>query len=203
MDARSSSDLQPQTILDSINKLDRASQGNYFNSYNEDSLLSDLHHVMPDTIPGFKYKYNGNAMLLLELLIERIYKRPFEQVVTHYLQNNLGMYHTKTLLTDNEIKQLAQGYDNNNIAQRYINYKGFTGGPSMNSTINDMLIYLQANLDEKDSAVKLTHELTWGGKNGFALGLGHRATVLGGVLQPECKTLLQEFFAAQRALGKK
>lgn len=33
--------------------------------------------------------------------------------------------------------------------------------------------------------------------------LNHRATVLGGVLQPECKSLLQEFFAAQRALGKK
>jgi tRNA(adenine34) deaminase len=33
--------------------------------------------------------------------------------------------------------------------------------------------------------------------------LNHRATVLGGVLQPECKGLLQEFFAQQRALGKK
>lgn len=33
--------------------------------------------------------------------------------------------------------------------------------------------------------------------------LNHRAAVLGGVLQPECKGLLQDFFAAQRALGKK
>jgi tRNA(adenine34) deaminase len=33
--------------------------------------------------------------------------------------------------------------------------------------------------------------------------LNHRAVVLGGVLQPECKALLQEFFAAQRAQGKK
>ena len=33
--------------------------------------------------------------------------------------------------------------------------------------------------------------------------LNHRATVLGGVLQQECKGLLQEFFAQQRALGKK
>jgi CubicO group peptidase (beta-lactamase class C family) len=162
----------PKAILDSINKLDRASQGNYFNGYNEDSLLADLHHIKPDTIPGFKYQYNGNAMLLLELLVERIFHQSYEQVVTHYLQNTIGMYHTKMLLTNDEIKQLAQGYDNHNIAQRYMNYIGFTGGPSMNSTIDDMLIYLQANLDEKDRAVKLTHELTWGDKNGFALGLG-------------------------------
>lgn len=33
--------------------------------------------------------------------------------------------------------------------------------------------------------------------------LNHSATVLGGVLREECKAILQEFFAAQRALGKK
>ncbi|MBI5760865.1 MAG: nucleoside deaminase [Planctomycetales bacterium] len=33
--------------------------------------------------------------------------------------------------------------------------------------------------------------------------LNHQATVLGGVLRDECKAILQEFFARQRALGKK
>lgn len=33
--------------------------------------------------------------------------------------------------------------------------------------------------------------------------LNHRAQVLSGVLQDECRGLLQEFFAQQRALGKK
>lgn len=33
--------------------------------------------------------------------------------------------------------------------------------------------------------------------------LNHRAAVLGGVLQDECRFLLQDFFARQRALGKK
>lgn len=33
--------------------------------------------------------------------------------------------------------------------------------------------------------------------------LNHRATVMGGVLQGECQAVLQEFFAQQRALGKK
>lgn len=33
--------------------------------------------------------------------------------------------------------------------------------------------------------------------------LNHRATVLAGVLQEECRGILQEFFAQQRALGKK
>ena len=33
--------------------------------------------------------------------------------------------------------------------------------------------------------------------------LNHQATVIGGVLAEECRAILQEFFAAQRALGKK
>jgi tRNA(adenine34) deaminase len=33
--------------------------------------------------------------------------------------------------------------------------------------------------------------------------LNHRAVVLGGVMQDECRSLLQDFFAQQRALGKK
>src|SRR6202158_92009 len=32
--------------------------------------------------------------------------------------------------------------------------------------------------------------------------LNHRATVLGGVLADECRAILQQFFAQQRALGK-
>lgn len=33
--------------------------------------------------------------------------------------------------------------------------------------------------------------------------LNHQATVMGGVLKDECRLILQEFFAQQRALGKK
>lgn len=33
--------------------------------------------------------------------------------------------------------------------------------------------------------------------------LNHRATVIGGVLQEECRQILQEFFALQRSRGKK
>lgn len=33
--------------------------------------------------------------------------------------------------------------------------------------------------------------------------LNHRATVIGGIRQDECSAILQEFFAAQRAQGKK
>ncbi|WP_437185665.1 tRNA adenosine(34) deaminase TadA [Planctomicrobium sp. SH668] len=33
--------------------------------------------------------------------------------------------------------------------------------------------------------------------------LNHRCNVIGGVMQPDCRAILQRFFAQQRALGKK
>ena len=33
--------------------------------------------------------------------------------------------------------------------------------------------------------------------------LNHRATVLGGVLEDDCRAILREFFAHQRSFGKK
>lgn len=159
------------SVMDSIGKLNLLGQANYFNGYTQDCLLADLHKVKPDTIPGTKYQYNGNATMLLMLLVERIYNQPYEKVVIQYLSKKLKMYETKTLLTETEIKRLAEGYNDENQPQGYANYKGFFGGPSMNSTINDMLKFVEANISEKDKAIKLTHQLTWGDKNGFALGL--------------------------------
>jgi CubicO group peptidase (beta-lactamase class C family) len=162
----------PQAVMDSLGKLGSAAQINYFNYYNQDSLLKDLHTLKPDTIPGTSFRYNGNAMMLLMLLVERIYHRPFEAIVTNYLQYHLGMYHTKTMLSDAEIKQMAQGYNQSNQPQHYSNYRGFTGGPSMNSTIHDMLKYLGANMADKDKAIQLSHVPTYAEKDGFAMGLG-------------------------------
>ncbi len=42
----------------------------------------------------------------------------------------------------------------------------------MNSTINDMLKYIKANLSTKDKAIRLTHQLTYGMEKGFGMGLG-------------------------------
>ncbi len=42
----------------------------------------------------------------------------------------------------------------------------------MNATVNDLLTYLQANVTENDPAIRLTHQPTWIGPDGFSIGLG-------------------------------
>ena len=160
------------SVRDSLRKLSIAEQVNFYSQYNQDSLLSDMHLVKPDTLPGTKFQYNSSAMALLILLLERVYHQSYETMVTNYLTTHLKMYNTKPFLSPGEIGNAVQGYDNNSKPQPFLNLKGFYFGPTMNSTINDMLKYIEANLSEKDQAIRLTHQLTYGNNNGFAMGLG-------------------------------
>lgn len=159
-------------IQDSLKKLNMAQQVHFFSLYNEDSLLADLHFATLDTLPGTMFQYNSSAMELLEVLLERIYKKPYEEIVTTFLRTHLKMFHTKPFLTEAEIKKAVQGYNGNGKPQQFFNLKGFYLGPTMNSTINDMLKYIKANLTNSDKAINLTHRLTYGKENGFRLGLG-------------------------------
>ena len=111
-------------------------------------------------------------MMLLVLLLENVYHKPYEEIVTQYLRTHLKMYNTKPFLTGTEITNAVQGYSNNGKPQQFLNLRGFYFGPTMNTTINDMLKYIKANLSMKDRAIRLTHQLTYGKEKGFGIGLG-------------------------------
>lgn len=51
--------------------------------------------------------------------------------------------------------------------------------------------------DPKGGACHTLYEITQDPR------LNHQSSVLGGVLQSECRAILQQFFAEQRSLGKK
>jgi CubicO group peptidase (beta-lactamase class C family) len=159
-------------IQDSLRKLSIPEQVKFYSLYNQDSLLSDLHFVKLDTLPGTKFQYNSSAMMVLVLLLENVYHKPYEGIVTEYLREHLKMYNTKPFLTATEINNAVQGYNNNGKPQQFLNLRGFYFGPTMNSTINDMLKYLKANLSLKEKAIRLTHQLTYGKEKGFGIGLG-------------------------------
>jgi len=173
----------PVSLMDSVKKLALPGQLNFFLGYNQDTLLKDLHHFKIDTIPGTKYRYNGNAMEVLVLLLERIYKQPYEMLVTNYLKTHLNMYDTHTRIPVKQLGRFIQGYNGDGMAAKWYDLKinkdtdintnlFYPGGPSMNSTMNDMMKYLRAQIDESDPAIKLTHQLTWGNNpKDFAIGL--------------------------------
>ncbi|UOQ52314.1 serine hydrolase domain-containing protein [Hymenobacter cellulosivorans] len=140
----------------------------HYNRYTADSLLHDMHAFTLSTKPGATYRYQNLDVLILQLALERAYQQPYEQLITQYVQRRFGMKDTKRVLSAPEKARFATGYDENLRAQTHANYTGYWGGSTMCSTPADLLTYVQANLAEKEPAVKLAHQPAWG----TSIGLG-------------------------------
>lgn len=157
---------------DSLNKLNEEEQFRYFEAYSTDNLFKDLHSAKLTSVPGQQYQYNGNAFHVLIAILERIYQRSYESLLTAYLQRQLGMSSTKNDLSASESKRFVQGYDNERHERLHFNNpQTMTGGPGLNSTLHDLILYIQANLAQTNGALKLTHQLTWGQPDGFGIGM--------------------------------
>lgn len=184
----------PAMTMDSVKKLSLTRQIDFFSRYDRDSVLKDLHQFKIDTIPGTKYHYNGNAMMVLIFLLEQIYHQPYENLVTHYLRTRLGMYDSRTRIPAPQLGRFIQGYNEVGAAVHWFDIDDhskkdvntnlyYAGGPSMNSTMNDMMKYLKAQVENTDPAIRLTHQLTWGQKPAdFAIGLNWMYDLEDGVI---------------------
>jgi hypothetical protein len=51
------------------------------------------------------------------------------------------------------------------------NLSQFVTSPSINSTVNDMLKYIRANITETDPAIKLAHQVTYMDAQGDTIGI--------------------------------
>ncbi|MGN6293344.1 MAG: serine hydrolase domain-containing protein [Chitinophagaceae bacterium] len=157
--------------LDSISKLKPEAFREFYRIYTVDSLFRDMHRFTLDTIPGTKYRYNGNAMMVLIAILQRVYHTPYNQLVTSFLKKELGIADTKPQLDAKEEKRLIAGHDENGKALTFIPDNGFRAAPSMVSTPADMLKYAAANLSRENAAINLSHKITFTRPDGMSLGL--------------------------------
>lgn len=171
------SHVYPQALGDSLRRLPLAPRIAYYNRYSADSLLADLHHLQLTAQPGTTYRYNNLGPLLLQLLLERVYQQPYEQLVTGYVQRHYGLRDTKRVLTAAEQARYATGYETPQHGQAHPNYTGYWGGTNLSSTPADLLRYAIANLAGRDPAVRLAHQPTTTLPAGYAVGLAWRRDI--------------------------
>ncbi|RZK47841.1 MAG: class A beta-lactamase-related serine hydrolase [Hymenobacter sp.] len=167
----STSHVYPKALGDSLRALPLAPRIAYYSRYSADSLLADLHHLRPTAQPGTTYRYNNLGPLILQLLLERAYQQPYEEMVTRYVRSHFGMRDTKRVLSAAEQARYAVGYETPQHGQVSLNYTGYWGGTTLNSTPADLLRYAQANLAAQDPAVRLAHQPTTTLPEGYAVGL--------------------------------
>lgn len=128
-------------------------------NYNETKFLKDLHSIIIDTIPGFKYSYSSAGTELTAHILEDIYKMDFENLLMNFLSKNLGMGNTKITLNQDEISKLAVGYhaDNPEITTPMGKLAWGAAG-NIKSTVPDMMKFIKYQL-ENDEIVQESHRL--------------------------------------------
>lgn len=161
-----------EQYLDSIVKLPPESFRDFYRVYTVDSLFRDMHHFTLDTVPGTRFRYNGNAMMVLISILQRVYHTSYDQLVTSFLSKQFGMANTRPQLLPQEEKQILAGHDDHGKALPFIPDAGFRAAPSMFSTPGDMLTYADVNLSKKNAAINLSHTITFAKPDGLRMGLG-------------------------------
>jgi serine-type D-Ala-D-Ala carboxypeptidase/endopeptidase len=137
--------------------------------YTQDDFFRDLHNVKLDTVPGVIPRHSNTAGALLAFLLENIYHKPYDQLLSEFLTGSLNMKHTYVTLPIDKASLLAKGYNDKGMQQPYI-VENQSAAWSVKSTIGDMANYMAYQLDESNVAVKLTHQPAWGDPANFALG---------------------------------
>lgn len=140
------------------------------NNYSKENFFDDLHKVKLDTIPGFKFKYSNSSPQLLKHILEKVYQKSFEELLKTFIFRPLKMNNSTSKYKNINSRNLARGYNNKGSLMPYIP-KDLDAAGGIFSTIPDMLNYLKFHLNEKNEIVSLSHKITMGDINKYAIGL--------------------------------
>lgn len=109
-----------------------------------DSILSEYCSGKLNFQPGTKFEYNNANYIILGKIIEVIYQKPFEQVLTEKILHPLNMANSGMINHSKIINNLAYSYWFDNKAQEYknnpqFNLENYYASGAMYSTTSDLL----------------------------------------------------------------
>ncbi len=145
-------------------------QKNPYKNYNKEMVFNYLKTIRIDTIPGTKNEYSNLGMALLGIILEKVYDKSYEALMSEYICGPLNMPNTKLKLSDVELKKFATGYDNYGEEATHWDLGDLAAAGGVRSTTSDMVNYVKANIEETNAAIKLSHSPTFNdGRNNTAL----------------------------------
>lgn len=135
---------------DSPSKID-----SILNDYDKKSFYKDLKSLQIDTIPGINYSYSTAGTELIAGILENVYQKEFETLLTDFLSAEIGMEETIITLDKNRQKNLAVGYhtDHPEITSPMGKLPWGAGG-GIKSTVPDMLKFIEFHLDNNEIALE-------------------------------------------------
>lgn len=119
---------------------------NPFSDYTPEKLYEYLSTYKLTRGIGEKYEYSNTGVGLLGHILSISGKKDYEDLVRSRITIPLNMTSTVITLSPEMKGRLATGYDKNGKAVKNWTFSSLSGAGALLSTVNDMLIFLSANL---------------------------------------------------------
>ena len=144
-------------------------------SLTSESFLSALHGIKLIATPGTVYEYSNAGAQLIGIVLEKVYRKSYQELLYDYITAPAKMNHTWLAIPPDEKEREAKGYDNNGEPMPDMEQmKTLPAAGYLKSDIRDMLRYIAFNTNEKKSRpVRIAHQPTYlnSAENGSDLAL--------------------------------
>ena len=142
-----------------------------------------MKNCKPVTKPGETYVYSNLAVGLLGTILEEVSGKPFAEMVQKIICDPLNMQSTRQHLNPVQKQRFVKVYNEEGKETSAWNFNVLAPCGALRSTVNDLLIYVKANMTKDDTrlskAFDLTHQITF--NKGIKLGLAWHIIVVNNV----------------------
>lgn len=136
------------------------------------ATLTDLINSADALMDYGNYRYSTISYVLLGQILEEVYKKSYAEIIEEKMILPLKM--ERTFTTDFSVENKMTGYNPNGGIQEFFNWNIVASAGLVKSSAKDMIRYLKAVLDNKNSigsAAELTENVFYD-KDNRQLGLG-------------------------------
>ena len=112
-----------------------------YENYDDKAMFAFLSQFKVTRKPGESYEYSNLAVGLLGVILERVYKKSYEQLVLNFIAKPLGLNHTKQFLRGVDTLKMSQGYNEKDEAVPAWKFKSMASAGALKSCSNDLLVY--------------------------------------------------------------
>ncbi|UTA68452.1 serine hydrolase [Emticicia sp. 21SJ11W-3] len=136
-----------------------------YKNYDTERMYTYLKHFKPFREVGLNYEYSNFAVGLLGNILAVQNHTTYEKLLAQKITGPLDMKHTFITIPAKQEGNFAQGYNEKGEATSPWDLNSLAGAGGIRSTINDMVIYTQANMNKAPAnlqkAIDLTHAITF------------------------------------------
>jgi serine-type D-Ala-D-Ala carboxypeptidase/endopeptidase len=126
--------------------------------YDRARFYADLAKVALSARPGTTPRHSNVAAQLLADMLERVYDEPYAALLERYITKPLGMGETSF---DAGGSRFRNGHDANGRPMPLVSdMPGLAASGGLRSSTRDMIGYLRHQLDERNDAIRLSHQPT-------------------------------------------